>query len=158
MGFESMITPIQGKNEERTSDIQALVENYLGENSSEWYIRYSQGEWVAVWKKGFKSAGEEQILLLPGDNTLLTEEALRYIWYFVDASKANISFDPKIAVLYRQVTIIGNANLDNGIDMEWQQRLSENPEREVERINCQTGEELVSILRERLDRGIYFEG
>lgn len=156
MGLESMITQIQGE-EQKTSDIQALVENILDGDSSEWYIRSSKGEWVAVWRKGFKNAGEKQILLLPGANTLLTAEALRYIWFFVDASKANVSFDPKIAVLYKQVTIIGNANLDNGIDMEWQQRLSETPEREVERINCQTGEELVSILRERLDKGIYFE-
>lgn len=157
MGIGSMITQMQGK-ELTTSDIQALVKNNLGEDSSKWYIRCSQSEWVAVWKKGFKSVGEEQILLLPGDNTLLTADALRYIWYFVDASKANISFDPKIAVLYKQVTIIGNADLDNGIDMEWQQRLRDNPEREVERIDCHTGEELISILRKRLDRGTYFEG
>lgn len=138
-----------------TTYIQGLVENQLGP-ATNWTVRYSSGSWVAVWANDSMAADEGHILLLPRSKTLITPEALQTVWYFVEASKANLSFDPSIGFLYQQVTIVGDATLENGVDVELEQQLREEG-RKVERIAPGTAEELIKILNERLDDKTYFQ-
>jgi len=138
-----------------TSNIQGLVENQLGQQSTNWFTKYEPGIWVAIWANDTLDADEGHIILTPRSSTLLTSDALQTLWYFIQASKANLSFDPSIGFLYKQVTIVGDVSLEDSIDLMLERQLNEN--REVERIPAKTANELIEALNIRLDNHTYFK-
>ena len=141
-------------NVENTTNVQQLAERQLG-NSSNWEIRFSPSEWVAIWAKDARVAGDGHVLLLPRSHSLI-QDSLTVIGHFINDSGANLSFDPEIGFMYSQVSIVGDANIENGISLDQEKKLRGS--RKVERISCRNSEELVTILNERRESGKWFNG
>ena len=131
------------------------IQNALESIPSPKGVKSQHGFWLAVWTTGGTLADDEgQVLFLPTSDLLITPESLENLYSFVKTFNVNISFDLNTVFNYGQVTIVGNSDLANGINLEVEQTIREYCE--VERISCKTSEELILILQERMDNGVPF--
>jgi hypothetical protein len=130
------------------------IQNALAGLPSSVGVRARFGVWLAVWATDTLAENEGQVLLIPQSDVLISSESLKTLYNFVKTFNANISFDLNTVFNYGKVSIVGDSDVANGITPEVEETIGEYCE--VERISCRSSDELIMILRERIDSGIPF--
>lgn len=147
---------------QKNTNLNQLAERHVDRSPDNWVIK-SGPNWVAVMAKtlGWSNnedlvSNEDHVLLLPRSNSLIQPQSLEALWYFLEVSEANLSFDQDVGFYYQQVTIVGVETMEDGIDAGFEQKLRTDTNRQVERMRVETANQLIDELQKRRDENIYF--
>lgn len=149
--FRTIVVPTQPSvTITQPSELDPFVGGIVGADRTKWEV-YSSSEsnWVAIVRANTLSGGEGHVVLMSHASSLISDASIRAIWRYISKSDATLSFDPKLGEIYERVTIIGDPDLDHGLNSEFEERLRKEG-REVIRVQCRTAKELVKKLADLL--------